>query len=506
MSKNLTSKTVSGIQWSTASTITTSLMQIIYTAIMARLLDPAAFGLVALSGVVLRFASYFAQMGMSQALIQKEQLSKEDIRSAFTSSLFLGIIFFAIMWLIAPLSIYIFKNEEVIPVIRVMALSFVISGLSSTSVSLLRREMRFKNMAVVEISAYVIGYIGIGITSAYMGMGVWSLVYASLSSAFIVAILSYATVRHNIAFLFSWVHYKPLLAFGGRVSFISFLEFLGGNLDTILIGRLMGASALGLYNRAYMLVNLPIHSITVSISRVLFPAFSRLQSETARLRKAYVTVISLAAYFIIPACVGAAVASEQIVLVVLGDKWTAAIPLLQILALAIPLLLLNHFAGIICEATNTLNIKAVLQIGSVTAMVILLYLLKGFGVTGFATAFLLSVFFRTIAYAFVTRKVLGLRLKAVLKAYAPATGTAIITGGAIYLAAYGLKNLNMPQLVILIAEAVVGFLMLVLLLFMSPNKHIKSEIYYRITNTFNINETSFKGKILLRVSSLLAMK
>ncbi len=479
-------------------------MQLVYTAVMARLLDPAAFGLVAISNVVLRFASYFAQMGMSQALIQKKELTKEDIRSAFTSSLFLGIFFFIAMWFLAPLSQYIFKNDEVIPVIRVMALSFVVTGLSSTSVSLLRRTMRFKNMAIIEISAYVIGYLIVGIGSAYLGMGVWSLIYASLTSAFVVGLLSYATVRHNLVWLFSWSHYKPLLAFGGRVSFISFLEFLGGNLDTILIGRLMGANALGLYNRAFMLINLPIHSIQISISKVLFPAFSRLQGEIIRLRKAYVTIISLAAYFIIPACIGAAVASEQIVLVMLGDQWTAAIPLLQVMALSVPLLMLNHFAGIICEATNTLNIKAVLHVTSVAAMVTFLYLLKDYGVVGFAFAYLISVALRFFAYTFVMRKVLKLKLRTVAQAYIPAIGTAIITGGAIYLTAFALKNLQAPQLVILIAEAFTGLIMLVTLLFFSPNKRIKKEIGHRLAYSFSTTDSSLKSRLLQRVSTLFA--
>jgi len=136
-------------------------MQIGYIAVMARLLEPAAFGLVAMAQVVLRFGSYFAQMGMGQALIQKKNISKENIRAAFTSSVFLGFIFFVIIYFGAPLSLYIFNDIEVIPIIRVMALSLVLTGLSTTSLSLLRRNFRFKELAIVEIISYVIGYMGV---------------------------------------------------------------------------------------------------------------------------------------------------------------------------------------------------------------------------------------------------------------------------------------------------------------------------------------------------------
>ena len=145
MTDNLTSKTLHGLKWSYLSTIVNSVLQIGFTAIMARLLEPAAFGLIAMAGVILRFGSYFAQMGVGSALIQKKEISDEDVRAAFTSALFLGILFCVLVWLCAPFAIYIFDNEKVIPIVRVMALSFVITGLSTTALSLLRRNMKFRS-------------------------------------------------------------------------------------------------------------------------------------------------------------------------------------------------------------------------------------------------------------------------------------------------------------------------------------------------------------------------
>ncbi len=136
MDKNLTYKTVHGIKWNYFSTFITAAMQIGYTATMARLLEPAAFGLVAMAGVILRFGSYFAQMGIERAVIQKKELSKEEIRSSFTLSVLLGIIFFILIWFLAPLALYIFNNEKVVLVVKIMAFSFLITGLSTTSLGL----------------------------------------------------------------------------------------------------------------------------------------------------------------------------------------------------------------------------------------------------------------------------------------------------------------------------------------------------------------------------------
>ena len=128
MTENLTYKTVHGIKWNYFSTIITSVLQIGYTAIMARLLEPAAFGLVAMAGLVLRFGSYFAQMGIERALIQKKEINEEDIKSSFTLSIFLGIIFFLLLWFLAPLALYIFNNEKVVLIVKILALSFLITG------------------------------------------------------------------------------------------------------------------------------------------------------------------------------------------------------------------------------------------------------------------------------------------------------------------------------------------------------------------------------------------
>ena len=169
MTDNLTSKTLHGLKWSYIGTIVNSVLQIGFTAIMARLLEPAAFGLIAMAGVILRFGSYFAQMGVGSALIQKKEVSEEDIRAAFTSAIFLGILFLVLVWFCAPLAIHIFDNEKVITIIRVMALSFVITGLTTTAMSLLRRNLEFRSIAITEIISYVLGYSVIGVSLAYNG-------------------------------------------------------------------------------------------------------------------------------------------------------------------------------------------------------------------------------------------------------------------------------------------------------------------------------------------------
>ena len=234
MEENLTYKTVHGIKWNYISTLITSVLQIGYTAAMARLLEPAAFGLVAMAGLVLRFSSYFAQMGIERAIIQKKEINEEDVRSSFTLSVLLGIFFCLLLWILAPLALYIFNNDNVVIIVKVMALSFFFTGFSITSLGLLKRDLNFRSIAIIEIISFILGYLCIGITMAIMDFGVWSLVYAALSQAFFAAVIAYYFARHNLRFTFRIKHYKPLFSFGSKVTIISFFEFIGGSLDTLL--------------------------------------------------------------------------------------------------------------------------------------------------------------------------------------------------------------------------------------------------------------------------------
>ena len=476
MTDNLTSKTLHGLKWSYTGTIINSILQIGFTAIMARLLEPTDFGLMAMAGVILRFGTYFAQMGVGSAMIQKKEVSDEDVRAAFTSGLFLGILFFVLVWFCAPFAIFIFDNEKVIPIIRVMALSFVITGLSTTALSLLRRNLEFRSLAITEIISYVSGYGMIGITLAYNDFGVWSLVAGALSQSAFLTILSYMFSRHKLSFIYRWKYYKPLYSFGSRVSIISFFEFVGSNLDTLTIGHFIGAAPLGIYNRAFMLVNLPAQYLTSSFSRVLFPSFSRVQKEIVRLKKAYLSTIMLFSAILLPTCLGIVVASQEIVLLVLGEKWIAAIPVLQILAIATPFNLLSHFGGTVCEATATLNIKLLMQIIYVTILGILFYLMRGFGIREFAMAIVFAEFIRFLAYLFIVKQICNISPMEYVHAYLPSIASSLIIGVSIYFVATMLRGFHVPLIMLFAVEFITGVGLLIVIFFYGPQKILREEI------------------------------
>ena len=448
--------TVRGIKWTTAAAVVTALLQVGYTAIMARLLSPAAFGLVAMAGVVLRFGSYFAEMGLGHALVQRPRITPEDIRATFTASLVLGGGVALLVAVLAPLAVFFFKDAAVVPLVRVMALGFVVLSVGTTSTSLLRRELRFNLLAKLEVLAYVLGYGGVGVGCALSGAGVWSLVAASLAQQLLLSLFTYAAIRHSLRPLGGWHHYAPLLGYGSRVSVISFLEFINSNLDTLLIGRLLGPALLGIYNRAFMLLFLPSYFLANSIGKVAFPAFSQIQHDVPRLRRMYLSGTTLAASLLIPTCAGVAIAAPELVRLLLGPGWEASVPVLRVLCVAIPLNLTTMFAGIVADARANLRQKIWLNMQYIVVLSGLFWGLHGYGLVGIAAAVGIGEALRTGLYMRLTRHDLDAPLPGLLAIYGPGLRAALVVAPLIFAASWLGRELHWPLPLLLSIQLLAG--------------------------------------------------
>ncbi|GAB3203909.1 O-antigen/teichoic acid export membrane protein [Pontibacter aydingkolensis] len=499
MSNNIASKAVSGLKWGSTATVANAIMQIGYTSAMARLLSPEAFGLVAIASVILRFGSYFANMGLTKALIQKENLEPQHIRAAFTASLVLGLLFAGITWLLAPFAAAFFKNPDVTPIVQVMALSFIINGAAVTSVSMLERDMRFKAISILEVVSYVVAYLGAGILLAYLGYGVWSLIYATLLQAAIMALGAYVVVRHNVMLQLRLAPYKPLFSYGSRMSFISFLEFLSQEFGTILIGRVLGSYKLGLYNRAYMLINLPMYMLTRTFTKVIFPSFSKIQNDIQKLGSIYLSSITLLAAIVIPLCLGIAVAAPEIVRILLGEQWGESVPVLQVLCMALALSFITMFAGIVCDAKAILNVKIVLNVVFILVISGLFFLLREYGLVGFALAVLIGEVVRMAMYQRVMHNVLQLPYRQQLSIYLPGVINGVLVALGIYLVSSLLRSADAPVVLTFAAQIITGAVLLLLLTLLFPHKLLRTELQMLFNKMgFNGEGTSTSSRFIYK--------
>ncbi|KAB2880963.1 lipopolysaccharide biosynthesis protein [bacterium] len=509
MNETLTAKAFHGLKWSYFGTVINTVTQIAFTAIMARLLDPPSFGLMAMANVVIRFGSYFAQMGISPAIIQKKEIEEKDIQAAFTLSFILGLIFFLLIFLLAPFSVYVFDNVEVIPILRYMAISFIAIGFFNTSLGLLRRNLQFKLVSLFEVLSFVLGYGLISVVAAYMGMGVWSLVIGALTQQLVMALLCYISVRHPLRFVWKWSGYFWLYSFGGRVSVINFIEFLSANLDTFVIGRYLGPNSLGVYNRAYMLINLPAYQLANSLNKVIFPSFSKIQSDIPKLKRAYASSITLLSVILFPVCFGVIPAAKEVVLVILGDQWSGAVPVLQILAVATSFNLLAHIGGLTCEATANLRIKLIIQSFCLALLAILFFLLSYLGLLGFAIAVVTMECVRFFSYILIMRRILDWPLIEAWNTYKAAVISTICVSVGILLISIFLRSYDISTYIIFIFQLITGFMILSVILLYFPPNYFKKELRSRILNQdLSIKQGSLLNTVFvcLKKSPLLRLK
>src|SRR5688572_4880259 len=254
----MTAHAASGLSWSSLSIAALVIANLAYTATISRLLDPTAFGLIAMANLVVLFAQYFVRMGLASALVQKPDLSDEEIRAASTAGILIGLACLGLVWLVAPAVGVMFHAPELAPVLRGLGISFLFSGWSMTGKGLLRRALRFRDLSVISVGSYVFGYLVVGVGLALLGAGVWSLVAATVTSTVIQAVWQFAIVRHSVRPVLRWRPYGTVCGYGTRLSVAHVLDYLGGNLDTFTVARIASPAVLGLYSRANYLVFQPL--------------------------------------------------------------------------------------------------------------------------------------------------------------------------------------------------------------------------------------------------------
>jgi O-antigen/teichoic acid export membrane protein len=368
---SLTGRAVSAAKWNYAGNIARALVQFFMGIVLARLLGPASFGVVAIAWLVLGIGKLVADFGFGAALVQRDELTIRDVQFAFTVQLLLGFGLALVGFSTAPLIARYFSEPQAMPVIRAMSGLFILQAVAQTATSLLSRNLQFKSIQLTSVAAYLIGYVGVGLPVALMGGGVWSLVAAQgtqvASYSFMVVWLSGLRIQLSIR-----PESAGLFGFGARVISANLASWVVLNLDSVVVGRAFGAAELGLYNRAMTLVSTPAATLTTSIQSVLFAVCSRAQNNLPRIRAAYLGGTALLALATFPIFITLSAVAETAIAAVYGGAWTGAAALLRPLALAMPLHATLAIAGPVLMALNRTDLEVRAQWITVVAMLPLL--------------------------------------------------------------------------------------------------------------------------------------
>lgn len=331
--KSLSQQTVSGLSWQMLSSVVKFISRFGIGIVLARLLPPEDFGIVGLAYIATGFASTLADLGLGPALIQRKEISERHVRVSQTISLAMAGVMAVVLYANAgPISDF-FNDARVEPVLQVLAFTFLFSGFSITAGALLVRRLAFNVTVKIELLASIVGYGGVAVGLAVAGYGYWSLVWGTIAQTVLSATLTYLAERHSLRPLIARAELRDLFAFSTGMSLSSTVNYFARQGDYFVVGRMMSATSLGLYSRAFTLMEMPHSFLGSALSRVLFPAAARVQDDPERFRRAFLTSFSLSVAISLPITLAVAILAPEIILVLYGEKWAAAIPLLQILAL-----------------------------------------------------------------------------------------------------------------------------------------------------------------------------
>ncbi len=322
-----------GVLWSTVQHWGSSLVTVGVFAALARLLEPTAFGLVAVAMVLIGLLQVFLAAGLSQALVQRESLEPEHLDTAFWLNVTAGVgLGLACMLAAEPIAA-LYGLPDLAPIIRWLSVSIPIGALSVTQQAILHRALAFKSLAVRTLLATLAGG-AVGIGMALAGKGVWSLVAQQICSSFVGMVVLWRASDWRPGWRLSRRHGRELLSFGLSVLGSQFFGFVGQRSPVLLIGYFLGPVLLGYYTIANTLIQQIIQVFSTSLSPVLLPTLSRLQNSVPQMRSAFLTAVQMGSFIGFPMFFGIAATAQDILVVVCGPKWVGSTPILELLVLA----------------------------------------------------------------------------------------------------------------------------------------------------------------------------
>jgi len=442
--EGLRSKVRSGLSWKLMTFLFGQCTQSAVSILLAHLLVPRDFGLAGMAIAFSSLAATFADLGLGTALIQKKTLSEEDRSTVFWINVSGGAALTLVGVAVSPLVAAFFSNSQVMPLFAVLSSSFLISALGQTQAALLTREMSYRSLELRTIVATLVGAAA-AVALALGGFGAWAIIGQVIctSGASTLLLWTVSPWRPSTR-AFSRNSFRTLGSFGFKTLMIRMFLYVNLNGDNLLIGRYLGSAALGVYAVAYNLLLLPSSRITAPVRDVLYSAFVRLQDEPRRMGEAWLRINSINASLLAPAFLGMIVVAPDLVPVVLGQKWHAAVSVLQFLSVAGVAQSFVAFNGQVYQALGLpgyfLRFMYFSTAVTFSAFVVGLH----WGVPGVAASFAVARTIVLVANTLHMERLISLGLWRTFRSYLAVILRAGVMAAAVFLARRALVDLGMP--------------------------------------------------------------
>jgi lipopolysaccharide exporter len=440
----LAERSLTALKWNYAGIGTKVLAQFVVGVVLARLLGPEPFGVYSAVLLVTGVGVPIVERGFGSAVIQARRLNDEMIRYAFTRLLMTGLAAAVVLCVAAHSVAALFRYPALTTAIYCSALYLCVHAISVLPGALLQRDLDMRSFQIAQIAGYLVGYGVVGITGALLGVGAWSLIAALLTQVIVYALIAYTRVRHTIRPLFK-LKGQQLTSFGNLVVATNLLNWVIENLDNLLVGRLYGMRALGLYAVSYNLVRTPTNHVMTTVQGVLFPAGARAQENIPGLQRAYLTALSAVLLVLCPVFLGIASVAHTVVEGIYGGKWAGAETLLLPLALAMPVHA-SMTGSALLWARGQVATELKVQVGTVVIFLIALLLASRISVQAIAWAVFAVYILRAWWLTSKILKSIQLSWSAFLGAARGGLFLGAVTAGTFYLVDMALASTGMNSL------------------------------------------------------------
>ncbi|MEX2594842.1 MAG: lipopolysaccharide biosynthesis protein [Anditalea sp.] len=362
----------SGIAFTAVAKYSNIFFSIFIGAILARLLTPAEFGIVAIVTVFVSFFNLLTNFGIGPAVVQNRDLSKEDIRSIFSLSILLGIFFAGCFFLSSSIIAGFYNEPDLVNVVRLLSVAILFYSMQIVPHALNQKKLRFKQLGIISVTVQLFSG-SLAIILAYQGFSYYALVFKSIFDGLATLIAFYWLAPVKITFNIRMEAFRKIARFSSFQFMFNFINYFSRNADSLLIGKFFSAAALGYYDKSYRLMTLPVSNLTHVITPVLMPVLSEFQHDKQRIYLIYIKVVRILATIGFPLSIFLYFSAPEIIYIIYGPQWDQSIPVFKLLALTVGIQMVLSSSGSIYQAVNRTDLLfyagflgAILMVGGIS--------------------------------------------------------------------------------------------------------------------------------------------
>ncbi|MBR4679574.1 MAG: lipopolysaccharide biosynthesis protein [Fibrobacter sp.] len=424
---SLKQKTFKGVIWSAVERFSTQGVQFLFGILLARLLTPNDYGMIAMLTIFMAVSQTFIDSGFGNALIRKPDRNEADKATVFFFNIFMAAACYGIIFLGAPFVAQFYKMPQLSDILRILAINLIIQAFGSIQRLNLTIDLNFKTLAKVSLIGAIVGGTA-GLISAYNGLGVWSLVIQQMVTTSTRVVLFWTLVHWRPKTFFNKTSFKNMFGFGSKLLISGLLNTLYENVYDLIIGKVFSAGTLGNYSRASHFANFPSSNINGIFQRVTFPVLSKIQNDHDKLRVGYLKFLNMATLVVFPLMIGLSALAKPFILLVLTDKWVDAILILQIICFAqmwYPVHSINlNMLQVLGRSDLFLKLEIIKKVAGITILCVAI----PHGIIAICYSQWVSACFGLIVNTYYSGKLLNAGLLTQLKMYIPTLLNSLIMG------------------------------------------------------------------------------